>query len=129
MFANRYTALIDACCLAGALRRNLLLSLAEAEFFRPVWSEVILEEARIAIARILTKHNKNSLEAEQKSRQHISAIRTAFPEAEIAAFEDLLGVGSHLPDRDDAHVLAAAIKSQAATIITDNLDDFPTNIL
>ena len=28
MFANRYTALIDACVLAGALRRNLLLTLA-----------------------------------------------------------------------------------------------------
>ncbi len=34
MFANRYTALVDACSLASVMRRNLLLSLAEAEFFR-----------------------------------------------------------------------------------------------
>jgi hypothetical protein len=31
-FADRFTVLIDACCLAGALRRNMLLSLAEAGF-------------------------------------------------------------------------------------------------
>jgi hypothetical protein len=34
MFANRYTALIDACVLVSAPRRDLLLTLAEAEFFR-----------------------------------------------------------------------------------------------
>lgn len=39
MFANRFTALIDACALAGALKRNLLLTLAEAEFFRLRWSD------------------------------------------------------------------------------------------
>ena len=31
MFANRFTALLDACVLASPLKRNLLLSLAEAE--------------------------------------------------------------------------------------------------
>ncbi|MGN7998022.1 hypothetical protein [Sphingomonas sp. 22176] len=31
MFANRYTAFIDACTLAGTLKRNLLLTLSEAE--------------------------------------------------------------------------------------------------
>ena len=35
MFANRYTALVDACTLVSAPRRDLLLTLAEAEFFRP----------------------------------------------------------------------------------------------
>jgi len=34
MFANRYTAMADACSLVSVWRRNLLLSLAEAEFFR-----------------------------------------------------------------------------------------------
>ena len=53
MFANRYTAVVDACSLVGTLRRNLLLTLAEAEFFRIRWSEVILDETETAIAAIL----------------------------------------------------------------------------
>lgn len=36
-FADRFTVLVDACCLAGALQRNMLLSLAEAEFYRIRW--------------------------------------------------------------------------------------------
>ncbi len=50
MFANRYTAFIDACTLAGTLKRNLLLTLAEAEFFRVRWSEQVLDETEAAIA-------------------------------------------------------------------------------
>ena len=34
-----------------------------------------------------------------------------------------------MPDSGDAHVLAAAIKTQAATIVTDNLKDFPGKVL
>ena len=54
MFANRYTAFIDACTLASALRRNLLLTLAEAEFFRVRWSVQVLDETQGAIESILT---------------------------------------------------------------------------
>lgn len=52
MFANRFTALIDACVLAGALKRNLILSLAAAEFFRIRWSTRILDETETAIREI-----------------------------------------------------------------------------
>lgn len=51
MFANRFTAFIDACSLAGALKRNLLLTLAEAEFFRLRWSIKVLDETEAAIAK------------------------------------------------------------------------------
>jgi hypothetical protein len=53
VFANRFTALIDACSLAGALNRDLLLTLAEASFFRLRWSGPILDETERAVARIL----------------------------------------------------------------------------
>jgi hypothetical protein len=51
LFANRYTAFIDACTLASALRRNLLLTLAEAEFFRVRWSVQVLDETQRAIEK------------------------------------------------------------------------------
>ncbi len=53
MFAKRFTALIDACALAGALKRNLLLTSAEAQFFRIRWSDKILDETEAAIEAIL----------------------------------------------------------------------------
>ena len=53
MFANRFTAFVDACTLASALKRNLLLTLAEAEFYRIRWSAIVLEETQKAIEKIL----------------------------------------------------------------------------
>jgi len=34
-----------------------------------------------------------------------------------------------LPDENDIHVLAAAVKGGADTLVTNNLGDFPTRIL
>lgn len=53
MFANRYTALVDACSLVSVWRRNLLLSLAEAEFFRLRWLQPILAEIERAPTKLL----------------------------------------------------------------------------
>jgi hypothetical protein len=52
----------------------------------------------------------------------------AFPEAVIEGHEDLIPA-LNLPDRNDRHVLAAAIRASAQHIITENLRDFPTEAL
>ena len=49
---NRYAAIIDACVLGGGLKRNIILSLAEAGLFRPYWSARILDETEKAIFAI-----------------------------------------------------------------------------
>lgn len=119
-YADRFTALVDACVLAGALRRNMLLSLAEAGLFRPRWSARILDETQKAISEI-TKG------ATDGSKQR-AAIEAAFPESLVTGyevFEDKL----ELPDPDDNHVLAAAISTSAQVIVTDNLADFPSEAL
>ncbi len=127
MFANRYTAFIDACTLASALKRNLLLSLAEAEFFRVRWSAKVMEETEAAIASILAA--KGVTDASARASRACNAMQEAFEDAEVLAYDAFLPTCSELPDHGDAHVLAAALKTRASTIVTENLADFPEEIL
>jgi predicted nucleic acid-binding protein len=123
MFANRLTALVDACSLAGALKRNLILTLAEAEFFRPRWSEPILDETEGAITKILAA--KGVTDAAERAARARKSMQDAFAEALVTDFDRLLPICRDLPDPDDAHVLAAAIHCQAAVIVTENSKHFP----
>ena len=127
MPANRVTAFLDACVLAGALKRNLLLSLAEAEAYRPRWSGAILDETETAIRRILT--DKGAPDAADRASKSRQAMEAAFAEAMVSDFDIWLGVCADLPDPGDAHVLAAALKAKAAVIVSDNAKHFPESIL
>ena len=129
MFANRYTAFIDACTLASALRRNLLLTLAEAEFFRVRWSAQVLAETERAIETILTGKDYDSADAKDRAARARRAMETAFEEALVDDYDDLTCACDGMPDHKDIHVLAAALKTQAATIVTENLKDFPERVL
>ena len=117
---NRYSALIDACVLGGALKRNIILSLAEAGLFRPRWSARILDETEKSIATI-SKGTSNT------ARQR-AAIEKAFPEATVPVGADI-NVTGMLPDPNDEHVLQAAIWARCETLVTDNLSDFPQDVL
>lgn len=127
MFANRFTAVLDACVLAGALKRNIVLSLAEAELYRPRWSGRILIETERAIEKIIISHRLD--DATERAKSHRNSMETAFPDAEISDYEMLEDSLLGLPDKDDAHVVAVAIKTKASIIVTDNLKDFPTSVL
>ena len=76
MFANRFTALVDACSLAGALNRNLLLTLAESAFYRVRWSTPILDETERAIGRILTQ--KGAPDASERAIRARRGMEKAF---------------------------------------------------
>ncbi|WGF87200.1 PIN domain-containing protein [Marinivivus vitaminiproducens] len=127
MFANRFTAFVDACSLVSALKRNLLLTLAEGEFYRLRWSRTVLDETQRAIERILA--GREDVDAAAKALQARANMEMAFEDAMVADFEAFLHVCPNLPDPGDNHVLAAALKTQAFTIVTDNLNDFPAEIL
>ena len=104
MFANRFTALVDACALAGALKRNLLLSLAEAEFFRIRWSTQILDETEAALRDILTA--KGVEDAGHRAKRARRYMEEAFEEAFVEGFDVMLNAcqglaryGGRRPDR------------------------------
>ena len=52
----------------------------------------------------------------------------AFDDARVEGWEPLEGA-IELPDRDDRHVVAAALRGRADAIITENVKDFPEEVL
>jgi hypothetical protein len=116
------SALLDSCVLYPARLRDLLLSLAAAGFFRPIWSEMIHEEW---IRNVLA--NRPDLTRAQLEAAR-SAMDRAFPAASISGFERLVPT-LKLPDPADRHILAAAIHARAELIVTVNLKDFPAAAL
>ncbi len=95
MFANRYTAFVDACVLTSALKRNLLLTLAEAEFFRIRWSAEVMDETQRAIGSIL--EGRGEVDAASKAERARRAMEEAFEEAGVTSYAKFLPACSALP--------------------------------
>lgn len=75
--------------------------------------------------RALSQRSK--LDALKRARL-LSLMNAAIPDALVENYELLIDV-LELPDKDDRYVLAAAIKAEAETIVTMNLNDFPADAL
>jgi predicted nucleic acid-binding protein len=103
--------------------RDLLLSFADEELFKPFWSEEIQKEWKRNL--IL---NRPDLDPARLDRT-ISAMNEYFPDAEVSQWDKLHLSEINLPDEDDHHVLAAAIKSESGYLVTSNLKDFPVEVL
>jgi hypothetical protein len=58
-----------------------------------------------------------------------ASMEAAFEEATVTDFDKFLSACGGLPDPGDAHVVAAALTTQAAMIVTDNLKHFPKALL
>ena len=54
-----------------------------------------------------------------------ASMEAAFEDGMVTDFDNYLPVAAGLPDPGDHHVVAAAAKTQAAMIVTENLKDFP----
>lgn len=123
--ADRFTALADACVLASALKRNMLLSFAEAEFYRVRWSERIMDETERTIEKLLRRRGAPApKKSAKRQRENMCA---AFEEASVESYEMLEPALKGINEKD-RHVLAAAIKTSASVIVTDNLKDFPVEV-
>ncbi|MFT4926977.1 MAG: putative nucleic acid-binding protein [Phenylobacterium sp.] len=118
----RYTAVLDANVLYPAPLRDLLMRLAITDIFAARWSERIHDEW----IRNLLK-NRPDLTIEQLT--HTRNLMNEHVRDCLVCDYESLEAGLTLPDVDDRHVLAAAIKSGAQAIVTFNLKDFPANEL
>ncbi len=118
----RYTALLDACVLVPITLADTLLRLAERELFRPLWSDRILGEAADAIVEI---HPDLAPDVVAK---RFAAMNDTFEDACVEGWEVLEATLS-LPDPDDRHVVAAAMRGRADAIVTANVRDFPDEAL
>ncbi|MGB7394675.1 MAG: PIN domain-containing protein [Pricia sp.] len=58
----------------------------------------------------------------------IEAMDLALPDSNVENYTPLIQ-GIHLPDPNDRHVVAAAIRSRADIIVTYNLKDFPKSVI
>ena len=56
-------------------------------------------------------------------------MREAFADAMTPVAPELLNAAECIPDKDDRHVLAAAIQAHANVIVTQNTKHFPTDCL
>lgn len=117
-----FIAVYDACVLFPAPLRDLLLRLAETGVVRARWTDDILDETFRSIAA--TRPDIAPERLERTRRMMCAAIEDCL----VTGHE---GLADHLlmPDPDDRHVLAAAIRCSAQTIVTMNLKDFPARVL
>lgn len=115
-----FPVVLDACVLLPMPTCDLLLRIAEAKEYRPLWSKEILEEVQRNL------QTKFGLTPDQSSWQ-VSNMQRAFPDAQIQGHDSLIEAMTNHPK--DRHVLAAAVRANADLIVTFNLKDFPAESL
>ena len=116
------TVIYDACVLYPFTLRDLLIELACTKLFDARWTDQIHNEW---IRNVLLDHpDLSPLRLENTRRLMDKAV----PGCLVTGFEPLIDT-LELPDTNDRHVLAAAIRCDAQAIVTFNLKDFPNAML
>ncbi|GAB3554442.1 putative nucleic acid-binding protein [Actinopolyspora lacussalsi] len=117
-----FVVVYDANVLYGSIPRDLLIRVAQAGLVQAKWTHTILDEVFDNLVI-----NRPELDRERLSRTRqlmLESVRDCL----IEDYEPLVEV-VELPDKNDRHVLAAAIKARAQVIVTNNLGDFPSDVL
>lgn len=117
-----FVVVYDACVLYPSTTRDLLIRLAQAGLVQARWTDTILDETFRALRR--TRPDITDLQVRRTRELMVAAVRDCL----VVGHEPLIDSIS-LPDPDDRHVLAAAIRSRAQVIVTDNTKDFPADAL
>lgn len=117
-----FTVVYDANVLYPNTLWDLLIRIAQSGTVQAKWTNAILDEMLAALRR-----NRPDIPAERLERLR-DLMNKAVRDCLVTGHEPLIE-GLKLPDPDDRHVLAAAIKAGAQVIVTRNLKDFPESDL
>jgi predicted nucleic acid-binding protein len=118
---STFTAVLDANVLFSIRLTSLLMELAMSGLFRPRWSPDIHREWMEAVSKA------RGIPITKLSFRRDS-MNEAVPDGCVDGYQTLIPALS-LPDPNDRHVLAAAIRCHADAIVTFNATDFPAAII
>lgn len=117
-----FKVIYDANVLYPAPLRDLLMWVALQDVVLARWTDEIHEEWIRSVLRQRPDLKREQLE---RTREMMNAhVRDCL----VSNYQDLIP-GLMLPDPNDRHVLAAAIKAGASVIVTCNLKHFPQEAL
>lgn len=116
----RFKCVLDTSVIYPIEIRDLLFWFAYYDMYTPKWSEHIFDEWKDVM--------KRKGVSEEEVIKRAGRANTAFPDALVKNYSGLIS-GLELPDPKDRHVLAAAIKTNANIIVTNNIKDFPEEYL
>lgn len=117
-----FIAVYDACVLYPAPVRDVLLEVAFADLVSAKWTTEIHSEWVRNLA-----NDREDL-TEEALWRHAEKMNRAIPDSLVEGYKPIIE-GLELPDPDDRHVLAAAIRCNAQVIVTANIKDFPEKYL
>jgi len=118
-----FIVIYDANVLYGNTLRDLLIRIAQQpHLVQAKWTRDILGEMSSALQR-----NRPDI-TEEKTARLCELMNGAVRDCLVENYQPLIEA-LELPDPDDRHVLAAAIKASAQVIVTRNRKDFPAKTL
>ena len=115
-----FPVVLDSCVLYPYTLRDLLLEAANFPLYRAYWSPKILEDT----LRHLVQDERITIDHANHLR---SKIETTFPEALVKPPAGIVEAVNC--DPGDRHVVATAIAAKAELIVTNNIRQFPANVL
>lgn len=119
---TRPVCIYDANVLYPAQLRDVLMRLAVAGLVRAHWTDEIHDEW---MRNVRADHPDIMRDQLERTRR---LMERALPDARVTDYATWIP-RIDLPDPDDRHVVAAAVKIGADVIVTFNLDDFPDDAL
>jgi predicted nucleic acid-binding protein len=117
-----FIVIYDANVLYPSSLRDLLIRVAQVGLVQAKWTEQILDETFRNL-----KENRPDLDPDKLNRTR-GLMNGAIRDVLVTGYQQLIEAVD-LPDQDDRHVLAAAIRAHAQLIVTENLKDFPESAL
>ncbi|TAE17818.1 MAG: PIN domain-containing protein [Bacteroidetes bacterium] len=113
-------AVLDTNVIFPIVIRDILFWFAHFDIYKPKWTADIFNEWK----RVMLQKGVDIKAAEKRMKM----AETAFPFARVDNYSKIISQLT-LPDANDRHILAAAIKAKASIIVTNNNKDFPKKYL